>query len=275
MILESKLSMQIVLEFSLTIHIISRMKDKKLQNQISKIKIVVNPTINCGAKYLAPRFTGWLFLHFAFCTLTYALILAGCSALPEESPGLTQNTGLRTQNSEHRTILMEIAEDVLTDMYFTIDKFDPNSGFIRTRPLPGAQFFELWRSENIGAKNQLNSNLHSIRRTVEIILRRSQDASYVGCSDEALAKLSSTDELSCIVRLQRLSLPARDVTSSTQAYRMFSMSGPGLQTLQLHPAQEKKMAWLDLGRDTALEKEILKRIENQLSIDEGRETRDD
>ncbi len=182
-----------------------------------------------------------------------ALILAGCA---QQSPGqLTPQQKITTKqifmpdNSTtgiNKTKAMEIAEGVLVCMHFTIDKLDPNSGFIKTRPLPGAQFFEFWRSDNIGTKNWINSNLHSIRRTVEVNI--SQHAKEL--------------DIKCVVKIQRLSLPERQITS-TRAYEMFSMSSPGLQTLQLNPEQASKMSWIDLGRDTELENEILKHIEIQ------------
>ena len=165
----------------------------------------------------------------------------------------------------------KIIENVLAQMHFEIEKLDPEAGYIKTRPLEGAQFFEFWRSDNAGAYNWLLSNLHSVRRTVEIILRSSQDASYGGRSDEVLTKQSSiddkretTDELSCIVQIQRLSMPEQEVTSSARAYAMFTRSSPGLQTLVLNPEQQKDMAWIDLGRDKELENEIIKRIKTKI-----------
>jgi hypothetical protein len=182
-------------------------------------------------------------LLVTYALMTYALILTGCarqSQLSSPKDMIVSDTG--------KTKAIQIAEDVLTRMHFTIDKFDPNSGFIKTRPLPGAQFFELWRSDNIGTKNWINSNLHSIRRTAEININQ-QTAGL---------------DINCIVKIQRLSLPAREVTSSARVYQMFSISGPALQTLQLHPEQQERMAWIDLGRDTELENEILKRIHYRL-----------
>jgi hypothetical protein len=67
---------------------------------------------------------------------------------------------------------MQIAEDVLGQMHFTIDKADVEQGFVRTKPLPGAQFFEFWRSDNVDASNSLQANLHTIRRTVELGIGR-------------------------------------------------------------------------------------------------------
>lgn len=145
---------------------------------------------------------------------------------------------------------MEISETVLAEMHFEIEKADTNSGYIRTRPLPGAQFFELWRSDNAGANNWLMSNLHSVRRTVEINISRNDGQLQVDCS----------------VHVQRLSVPESQNTSVTsgRAYRMFSKSKPTLQRLTLYPEQEEGMAWEDLGADEQLSTEILKRIEKRI-----------
>jgi hypothetical protein len=144
--------------------------------------------------------------------------------------------------------LMEFAEHVLAEMYFEIEKADVDSGLIRTRPLPGAQFFEFWRSENIGADNTFAANLHTIRRTVTLDINQ---------KDEQL-------QIDCEVQTQRLSLPDRQISSSAKVYEMFSRSRPLLQRLILNPEQEKEMAWIDMGRDSRLESEIIKRIETRI-----------
>ncbi len=180
-----------------------------------------------------------------------ALMVAGCTQQTSTPPrvkvqdsdllvGLDQGIGT--------VDLMEVAEDVLVRMYFTIEKADVQSGLIRTRPLSGAQFFEFWRSDNVGADNTLAANLHTIRRTVTL---------DIGQQDEQL-------RIGCEVQAQRLSLPERQVSSSARVYRMFSLSSSSLQRLKLNPEQKKEMAWIDLGRDSRLETEILKRIEARI-----------
>lgn len=156
----------------------------------------------------------------------------------------------------NRAELMEITEDVLTRMHFEIDKYDTEAGYLNTRPLEGAQFFELWRSDNIGAQNFALGNLHSIRRTVEI--RFSENFA----TTQAFAETN----IDCVVHIQRLSMPEQEVTSSARAYAMFSRSSPGLQTLVLNPEQQKDMAWIDLGQDEKLEREIFKRISSTLGV---------
>jgi hypothetical protein len=154
------------------------------------------------------------------------------------------------QNSNISMVgLMEVAEDVLTGMHFTIEKADVRSGLIRTRPLPGAQFFEFWRSDNVGADNTFAANLQTIRRTVTLDISRQNMELRIGCEAHA----------------QRLSLPERQVSSSAGVYGMFSTSSPSLQRLQLNPEQKKDMEWIDMGRDPQLEAEILKRIKTQIA----------
>jgi hypothetical protein len=148
---------------------------------------------------------------------------------------------------------MEITEDILARMHFEIEKYDTETGYIKTRPLEGAQFFEFWRSDNIGAQNWLLGNLHSIRRTVEINV-------------DPVLRSTANDEkyIDCIVHIQRLSMPEQEITSSARAYAMFSRSSPALQTLRLNPEQQRDMAWIDLGRDKELENEIIKRIKTKI-----------
>ena len=132
---------------------------------------------------------------------------------------------------------MHIAEDVLGRMHFTIAKADADQGLLRTRPLPGPQFFEFWRSDH-----SAEANLHSIRRIVELNISQ-QDKKL--CID-------------CDVKVQRLSLPEMRDTGH-------EVRGTGsMQKLKLSPKQKKGMAWADLGHDPRLETEILKQIEKRL-----------
>lgn len=141
---------------------------------------------------------------------------------------------------------MKTAENVLAQFNFNIEKSDTETGFIKTRPLAGAHFFEFWRKDNVGAFNWAQANLHSIRRTARINITP-QDGKL--CID-------------CTVNTQKLSIPEHPITGS-QAYAMFSASGPSRQRLKLHPEQQRAMTWTDLGQDVLLATEIIKRIQKQ------------
>ncbi len=203
-----------------------------------------------------------------------ACLLAGCAGQQQFQTVVREDSigkQICVVNLEKRQV-MQIAEEVLSEMYFTIAKADVESGIIRTRPLPGAQIFEFWRSDSIGAFNRAEANLHSIRRIVELdISRKIADSGQRTADSKKLNDIRSTLNanntlyaIRCNVKTQRLNLPEREVASSSQAYRMFSASSPSMQKFELNPEQKKGMAWVDLGQDGRLETEILKRIEKRV-----------
>jgi hypothetical protein len=147
-----------------------------------------------------------------------------------------------------KALAMRAAEDVLGRMHFDIAKSDAQLGIVRTRPLAGAQFFEFWRKDTVGCKNQLQSNLHSIRRTVELNISRQAQELCIGCC----------------VHTERLNLPACPVTSSARINRIFTTGSSSRQALKLDPELRKRMTWVDLGRDTQLQTQILNRIKQQI-----------
>ena len=154
---------------------------------------------------------------------------------------------LRLDNIE-KFHAMQTAEDVLAKMHFIIEKSDVETGFIRTRPLPGAQFFEFWRSDNVGPFNSSEANLHSIRRIAELNISQDSEKLYIDCN----------------VKTQRLNLPERQITSSAHAYEMFSKSSPSMQKLRLNKQQKIDVVWVDLEQDKQLATEILKQIEERI-----------
>jgi hypothetical protein len=182
-------------------------------------------------------------LLMTYALIPCALILTGC-AQPQHQEVIEQIC----LSDMDKAQAMQTAEDVLARMHFTIDKSDAEQGIIRTRPLPAAQSFEFWRSDNVGSFNSTEANLHSIRRTAELGL--SQQAGQL-C-------------MNCDVKVQRLSLPEHEVASSGRSYEIFTPSSQSMQVLALHPEQKKDMAWVDVGRDSQLTTEILKRISSRL-----------
>ncbi len=189
--------------------------------------------------------------------LILGLLLAGCTE--QQQYGAVKPICV---DNIDKIQAMETVEDVLAKMHFTIEKADTKSGFIRTRPLAGGQFFEFWRSDNVGADNWLESNLHSIRRVVELNMSE---------QDEGPPKSGNRLCINCEVQKYRLSMPEHQVSSSARAYEMFSESSSTLQNLKLNPEQKEGMAWIDLGKDRQLAAEILKRISSMLDI-ENRES---
>ncbi len=178
------------------------------------------------------------------------LLLAGCAeeqAVAPAEPVLT---------TVEKAEALAVAEDVLTDMHFKIDKSDADAGLVITTPLRGAQFFEFWRNDNVGDRNALEANLHSIRRIVEV----------------RAEPVNGQVRLACSVLIQRLSLPEHRIASGTRAYMMFSESSSSFQTLEFSGYQKKSMVWADIGDDERLAAEILRRIEQRISTHQKERT---
>jgi hypothetical protein len=184
-----------------------------------------------------------------------AVALSGGCASPTAAPGPAQvfcPEGVAT------TQAMEAAHAVLAGMHFPIEKLDVEQGVIKTRPLRAAQFFEFWRSDNVGAFNTVEANVQSIRRTVELrVRRRAVDHKPQAAGAPRLS-------IECDVQVQRLALPGNEIAGISQAYQIHTRSEATLQVLNVTPQQRAGMAWINLGPDPQLAAEILRRIERKL-----------
>lgn len=172
-----------------------------------------------------------------------AVTLAGCAAKPVIPPQPVSLTGV------NKVRAMTVAEDVLTDLHFTIEKADAQKGYLVTKPLRGGQIFEVWRRDNASAVASLESAMHSLQRTARIYI--TEDASGI--------------RIDCSVSVRRLSLPENDHVTQLRAAGMFTSSSHRLQRLEVSPEQAERMEWIDLGPDPDLEKKILRLIRKKLS----------
>jgi len=175
------------------------------------------------------------------------LFSAGCTQ--KQQPRTTkQVTKQLCFKDATKSLAIDIAEDVLTDLHFSINKKDTEPGIVTTTPLPGAKFFEIWRTDAVGTKNWIESNLHSLRKTARINITHNNKQLCINCG----------------VLTERLSIPEHTVTSSARAYAMFTESGSSIQQLKLNPEQQRRMSWLKAGNDKKLASEILNRIRKQI-----------
>jgi hypothetical protein len=144
--------------------------------------------------------------------------------------------------------LMQVVEKTLVSMQFQIEKYDVENGVIRTRPLRGGQFFELWRSDNAGGFNTAESNLQSVQRTVELTFQPQQSGVC----------------MQCVVTARRLSLPEEPIQGYYNAAALYTASDRSRQRLDVSGKKQEEMRWLDLGRDEALEQKILAKIQHKI-----------
>lgn len=168
---------------------------------------------------------------------------SGCATQPMDSPEPVMLT------SVNKTRTMQVAEDVLKSMHFTIEKADTEKGVITTKPLRGAQLFEFWRKDNASPAATAESSIQSIQRTVQL----------------NIVEGGSTVMIDCQVSVRRLSLPENDDVAQTRSAALFTNSSQGLQKLRINPEQAELMEWIDLGPDPALETKILQLIKQRIT----------
>ncbi len=172
--------------------------------------------------------------------LFIAVIAPGCAQKQQVAPEPRCLSGVDKENA------MSAAEKTLVRMNFVIDKLDPNLDVMTTKPLAGAQFWD-----SAGGYNSALASIHSIQRTVELGFTSGQ------------GQICITPK----VKIERLSIPERQIDSAGRGYILFTDSKDTMQSLSLSEEQEQKMDWIDFGRDYQLEKIILDRIEKQIQKD--------
>jgi hypothetical protein len=177
-----------------------------------------------------------------------ACLLSGCAKKQqfEPKPVCLANIDVASAMGE--------AEKALIRMNFVVDKADTAGGVMRTKPLTGGQFFEFWRKDNRGAYSRNMANIHSIRRTAELRFAQENGQMCINCN----------------VKVERLSIPEKEIDSSARAYSLFSDSGQSERTMELNPEQKADAEWVDLGRDNGLEAYILEKVNKRISNMKGR-----
>jgi hypothetical protein len=188
-------------------------------------------------------------IRLGFLILLVACLLSGCSKSVNYAP--TGPLCIVTPKAN----AMEIAQQTLISMGFTIEKFDVEYGFIKTRPLRAGQFFEFWRRDNVGSENTKYANIHSVQRTIELDV--SVDRNKV-CME-------------CNAAVRRLSIPEKEIISISQAGELYTGGNQARRSLKLNAKQKEDMAWIDLEDDYALEAYILKKIDKKVAKLSGKE----
>jgi len=140
---------------------------------------------------------------------------------------------------------MDASENVLSGMHFAIAKSDKQLGYIRSRPLRGGQWFEFWRKDNVGADNLTESNLHTVRRIVELNIEPQEDRLCINCT----------------VKVQRLSVYDSQADTASRDYAILPRQNLLLKDKAF---KSKQKTWIDVGDDEKLTALILSKIEANL-----------
>ena len=175
----------------------------------------------------------------------FVVVFAGCSA-PEQvvSSDPVCLPGVEVPEA------MEAARTVLDRMQFTMEKYDTQAHYIRTRPLSGAQFFQVWRQDNASSYTSAEANLKSLRRVVEIEVNPFANRTCIRCR----------------VYVQQLSIPEEPIEGVLRMAGSYTDSSSKNQTLRLEGRQLEEMEWLDNGPDRALEQKIIEKIKEEMAL---------
>ena len=74
--------------------------------------------------------------------------------------------------------LWRVCESVASDRLFDLDRRDYRNGILTTRPLLGGQLLEFWRSDIADPYSAAESNLASVRRTIQFEIVKRDDGQY-------------------------------------------------------------------------------------------------
>jgi hypothetical protein len=192
--------------------------------------------------------------------LTLALVIAGssCTAMPPLAvgpPGVAPTgvaagpvanpifVAVNSGNPESDLFVSERAADVLAKYNFEIDTTNQLEGTIATQYKVGSSVLEPWHRESVGLDNRLESTFQPIRRKVLVHFVRVEGGYLV--SVEALKELED------------LTAP----TPNSPGGSTFPQNYPLRRDLNLVLGQASPSGWIPLGRDAALEQDMLGRLQ--------------
>lgn len=151
-------------------------------------------------------------------------------------------------NPESDLFVSERAADVLAKYNFEVDTTNQLEGTIATQYKIGSGVLEPWHRESVGLENRLESTFQPIRRKVLVHFVRVEGGYLV--SVEALKELED------------LTAP----TPNSPGGSTFPQNYPLRRDLNLVLGQASPSGWIPLGRDAALEQDILCRLQTAYSV---------
>jgi len=130
--------------------------------------------------------------------------------------------------------------EVLRRYGFAVDRRDRRAGLITTEPMTGRQFFEFWRRDAATRVDLAESTLQTIYRQAQVTIE------------------PETFHPTVEVRTFRSNRSSPQVTSASEAYGMFTLSGAGRNKFLLDygRGEDPDSAMVLVGRDNALEQKM-------------------
>jgi len=157
----------------------------------------------------------------------------------------------RTAAEKDFEAVWQASRTVLKRYRFQLDRQDRRAGVITTRPMTGMHFFELWRRDAARPVDFSESSLQTLYRTARVTVRPASAG-------------AKTYQAQVEVLLTRSNRPKPQVTSTSEAYSLFTLAGDEKKRRQLlidlgadHPPSSQLVP---LGHDRALEAKLTAKI---------------
>lgn len=181
--------------------------------------------------------------------MTGLLCAAGCAA-----PGVWSGRSIPVANplivpATNEEVLWERTVDVVHDFHFQIAREDRFSRVIETEYRVGSSVLEPWHRDSVGWENRLESTLQSVRRKVIIRLVPDQQRGGYLVSVEAFKEIEDLAGLA----------------ANSPGGATFQESAPLERDLNLVVGQSAPSGWIPVGRDPALEQQILQSLQRAYS----------
>lgn len=185
-------------------------------------------------------------LPIAIWALLSLLWLGGCAG---PQPPQWRNEAIAVDQASFDQV-WDACVDSLKDKGMVIDRQDRRFGIITTKPMVGKQFFEFWRNDAANSDDPMLSSMHTIRRTVNVRVTSQGPTRY---------------QVAVEAQAQRASLPGGEVDSVVEAFELLDRQGVSPYPRRRDYTKPKpKPEWVDLGREPALEQNILADISERL-----------
>ena len=182
-------------------------------------------------------------------TLALSGLICGCSMTntPHVVTEIHQKNPLvvRANNSED---LWENVVDSINDYHFQVAREDRLEGVIETEFKPGANVFEPWHPDAVGLGNRLEGTFQSIQRRAIVTILPTNMRGHYQIGVQVQKQLEDLDGLA----------------ANSPGDATFSESRPFSRNLQNVVGQTTPSAWIDQGRDLALEQHMLSHIRASL-----------
>jgi len=178
-----------------------------------------------------------LFKFIALC-----LLCTGCASGWSEPAPVPASNPIQISGTNH-DVVWERVVDTIHNYKFPIAKENKLDGRIETEYKVGSNFFEPWHGDSVGYDNRLESTLQSIRRRVFVSVTPVEGGFLLGV--EAFKEIEDVNA----------------PTASAPGGATFQQDLSLRRDLNLVQERSKPDGWIPLGRDPALEQDILESLQ--------------